>query len=63
DVITFYQAHKSQTHPKVKQPPAYSDFIAWLNQQDTSATESFWREQLNGLQSTASLGLKSSNLA
>jgi amino acid adenylation domain-containing protein/non-ribosomal peptide synthase protein (TIGR01720 family) len=62
DVITFYQACISQTRPNVKQPQAYSDFITWLNQQEATATELFWRGELKGLQSTASLGLKSSHL-
>ncbi len=34
----------------------YRDYIGWLQQRDTGATETFWREQLSALQAPTRLG-------
>ncbi len=36
----------------------YRDYIAWLERQDRQAAESFWREQLSGLNSATPLGVE-----
>jgi len=36
-------------------PPSYRDYVAWLQQQDTSVTEAFWRERLKGFTSPTHL--------
>lgn len=53
DVIAAYRQTELPT------PPAYRDFIAYLHSQKSTNAESFWREELKGLQEATSLGLKS----
>jgi hypothetical protein len=40
-------------------PPSrpYGDYIAWLQQQDLSAAEAYWRKRLNACQGAPSLGI------
>ncbi len=45
EVFAFYE---NSALPELPQPLPYADFIAWHREQDHSAGESFWREQLAG---------------
>ncbi|MEO1395699.1 MAG: amino acid adenylation domain-containing protein [Cyanobacteria bacterium J06634_5] len=36
-------------------PPAYGEYIAWLNKQDITAAQSFWKDYLNGWAGPTSL--------
>jgi len=48
-----------QRYAGVAVPPAagrYRDYIGWLQQRDTQATETFWREQLGALDTPTRLG-------
>ena len=66
DVIAIYKGEKQQlSSPNAQvipqilpQPAVYRDFIAWLNQRKSSEAESFWRQEMSGLQSATSFGLK-----
>jgi amino acid adenylation domain-containing protein/non-ribosomal peptide synthase protein (TIGR01720 family) len=54
DVLAFYCEEGIQ-----HTPPFYRDFIAYLNAKESADAESFWRQELGGLQAATSLGLKS----
>jgi len=48
EVFTFYKAiHQNQNIPWGSSRP-YRDYIAWLQQQDLSQAELFWRQKLKG---------------
>lgn len=49
EVLTCYQANCRQTAPTLLPLRPYRDYIAWLKNQDTAKTETFWRSQLQGL--------------
>ncbi|MBD2039313.1 amino acid adenylation domain-containing protein [Microcoleus sp. FACHB-672] len=49
EVFAFYEAFSAGYDLSLKQPRAYGDYIEWLQQQDFSQTEVFWRQQLQGL--------------
>ncbi len=57
DVIAFYQAQKQGLELNRQQPPAYRDFIHWLNAQESAAAQAFWHRELKGLCEATSLGL------
>jgi amino acid adenylation domain-containing protein len=48
DVFSAYEALVSGRHPQLSSPRPYRDYIAWLQQQDLSAAEAFWRNFLKG---------------
>lgn len=45
---TFYRSLYFGQEPRLEEPRPYRDYIHWLQQQDLSAAETFWREQLRG---------------
>jgi amino acid adenylation domain-containing protein len=51
EVFDFYGAYSRGEDLKVKQPRPFRDYIAWLQAQDLSKAESFWRETLQGFKS------------
>ncbi|WDD36769.1 amino acid adenylation domain-containing protein (plasmid) [Nostoc sp. UHCC 0926] len=59
DVITSYNAEKQGLQPNLPRPPVYRDFITWLRKTESTAAESFWRRELNGLHQATTLGFKS----
>ncbi|MDP5337906.1 MAG: amino acid adenylation domain-containing protein [Nodularia sp. (in: cyanobacteria)] len=48
EVFTFYDALCKGKDLQLPQPRPYQDHIAWLQQQDWSKSESFWRDLLKG---------------
>jgi amino acid adenylation domain-containing protein/non-ribosomal peptide synthase protein (TIGR01720 family) len=46
DVFTFYEANRQALDLKLPRPRPYRDYIEWLQQQDLSKAESFWRRAL-----------------
>ncbi|MEA5569306.1 amino acid adenylation domain-containing protein [Anabaena sp. UHCC 0399] len=48
EVFTFYDAFCEGKDLQLPQPRPYQDHIAWLQQQDWSKSESFWRDLLKG---------------
>ncbi|WP_257450671.1 non-ribosomal peptide synthase/polyketide synthase, partial [Archangium lipolyticum] len=48
DLFSLYEAELSGQPARLEPSPAYSEYIAWLQRQDTSRSESFWRGTLEG---------------
>ncbi len=65
EVFAFYQAFSQDKDLSLKQPHLYRDYIAWLQQQDLSKSETFWRQQLQKFTATTPLniGHTSNNLS
>jgi non-ribosomal peptide synthase protein (TIGR01720 family) len=51
DVLTAYAAQREHRTPWPGRPAArYADYIAWLQSQDATKAEAFWRRALDGFQ-------------
>jgi amino acid adenylation domain-containing protein len=48
EVFAFYEACQQRQALHLEQPRPYGDYVAWLQQQDLSAAEAFWRKTLAG---------------
>ena len=48
EVITFYSAFCQGKDLDLEKPRPYRDYIAWLQQQNVTEAEAFWRETLKG---------------
>ncbi|MEO0537093.1 MAG: amino acid adenylation domain-containing protein [Cyanobacteria bacterium P01_A01_bin.123] len=48
DVLTCYRANCHRVSPALPPLHPYRDYIAWLQAQDLTAAEPFWRSQLQG---------------
>jgi amino acid adenylation domain-containing protein len=48
EVITFYSAFCQGKELYLEKPRPYRDYIAWLQQQNVTEAEAFWRETLKG---------------
>jgi amino acid adenylation domain-containing protein len=48
EVFTCYKAFCQGQEAYLPKPHPYRDYIAWLQQQDLSKAETFWKEQLKG---------------
>jgi len=48
EVLAFYEAFCLNQNLHLKSPRPYRDYIAWLQQQDITQAEEFWRHQLSG---------------
>jgi thioesterase domain-containing protein len=59
EVLTAHDALAAGRDPTLPPPQSFSAYIAWLNQQDQTEAESFWREQLHGVNASAKLPLPS----
>jgi len=55
DVVEQYQALCQGQDLPLAPSRAYGNYIAWLQQQDLSKAEKFWRQALNGIQSPTPL--------
>jgi amino acid adenylation domain-containing protein len=51
EVFTFYEGFRNGFTPYIQASRQYRDFIAWLQQQSSAITETFWRNYLNGITS------------
>jgi len=58
EAFAFYEAHCQGRHLRLPEPRPYRDYIAWLDEQDDSKAEVFWRAILKGFTSATSLRLK-----
>ncbi len=47
--LETYEALRRGELPNLVPPRPYSDFIAWLHEQDAGAAEAYWRDRLAGL--------------
>ncbi|MDM8557744.1 amino acid adenylation domain-containing protein [Candidatus Parabeggiatoa sp. HSG14] len=48
EVFTLYEAFCQEQELHLPKPRPYRDYIAWLQKQDLSKAENFWKQQLNG---------------
>jgi thioesterase domain-containing protein len=58
EVLTAHDALASGKDPTLPPPQSFSAFVAWVNQQDQTEAEAFWREQLRGVNASAKLPLR-----
>ncbi|MBZ9779961.1 non-ribosomal peptide synthase/polyketide synthase [Pseudomonas sp. REP124] len=49
DFLKVYEALCNDREPQLKAPRPFRDYIQWLQRQDASKAEQFWRGQLQGL--------------
>ncbi|MGP0591233.1 amino acid adenylation domain-containing protein, partial [Nitrospira sp. T9] len=56
EVLTAYQTFRSGQEPAQDLPVPYQHYVAWLQQQDLTASEEFWRTTLQGFTSPTLLG-------
>lgn len=62
EVFDYYNAFHLGEEDEAKQAPAYRDYIAWIQRQDRSKAETFWRQALKEFTATTLLRVsKSSN--
>ncbi len=54
EVFAFYQALSKNENLHLKKPRSYRDYIAWLQQQDLSQSEAFWRQRLQNFTAVTS---------
>lgn len=55
DFLQAYEALCNDRLPQLKSPRPFRDYILWLQRQDASKAEQFWREQLRGLSAPTAL--------
>ena len=58
EVFALYQAYREGRQLELPRPPAYRDYIAWLQKQDEEKAENFWREELKGFTTPTRLGIE-----
>ena len=58
EVFHFYEGYQKGDVVELPQPRSYRDYIGWLQQQDLSAAESYWRKRLQGFKRPAGLELE-----
>jgi amino acid adenylation domain-containing protein/non-ribosomal peptide synthase protein (TIGR01720 family) len=58
EVFAFYEAFCQERTISLEPAPTYREFIAWLQQQDMSTAEAFWRTTLHGFTTPTSLRLR-----
>jgi amino acid adenylation domain-containing protein/FkbM family methyltransferase len=57
EVFAYYEALCRAQHLELGYVRPYRDYIAWLQQQDHSAAETYWRQYLRGFTSPTPLGV------
>ena len=57
EVLAFYEASQLGKKLQIKPCRPYRDYIAWLQQQDLSEAEAFWRKELKGFTAPTPLGV------
>jgi Condensation domain len=64
DVIELYEAYCRDREPPLVSGSCFGDYINWLQQQNLSKAEDFWRQRLNGVKAPTPLtNLYSNNLS
>jgi hypothetical protein len=58
ELFIFYEAFCSGENIHPEQPRPYGDYIGWLQEQDLSSAEAFWRRTLKGFTRPTPLGVK-----
>ncbi|HTC94926.1 MAG TPA: amino acid adenylation domain-containing protein, partial [Terriglobales bacterium] len=57
EVFAWYDAYWHGTAIRLQQPAPYREYILWLQQQDLSKAEKYWRNYLKGIASPTPLGV------
>lgn len=57
EFLTFYNTFCQGHNLHLEKPRPYRDYIAWLQQQDLSEAEGFWRQTLKGFTAPTPLGV------
>src|SRR5215510_5116520 len=57
EVFIFYTAFDQGQRVSLDSPRPYRDYILWLQQQDLSQAEAFWRQTLQGFTAPTALGV------
>jgi len=57
EVLHFYSAFVNGRDDDLAVPRPYRDYIAWLQQQDLTQAEAFWRETLQGFSAPTGFGV------
>jgi amino acid adenylation domain-containing protein len=55
EVFAYYEAFRTGTELRLRLPRPYGDYISWLQKQDFSKAEGFWRRALEGFAAPTSL--------
>ena len=58
EVFELFSAFCRNEHLSLPLPRPYRDYIAWLQHQDLTEAERFWRETLKGFDAPVTLNLK-----
>ncbi|MGZ4853815.1 MAG: condensation domain-containing protein, partial [Candidatus Angelobacter sp.] len=58
EALTLYDAYREGRTVQLKQPRLYRDYISWLQKQDESKAEAYWRETLQGFSKPTRLGME-----
>ncbi|HSE37929.1 MAG TPA: amino acid adenylation domain-containing protein, partial [Blastocatellia bacterium] len=58
EVQTIYEAFCNGREPQLEERRPFRDYIAWLQRQDLSKAEVFWRRTLQGFDAPVSLGAR-----
>jgi amino acid adenylation domain-containing protein len=61
EAIAYYKAFCAGENLYLPRPRPYRDYIAWLQQQDISQAENFWRNTFLGFTSPTPLGINQAN--
>jgi len=59
EVSQFYRQLVHDCETNLKQPPEFGSYLQWLEEQDSSASENFWRSELKGFVAPNSLPVDS----
>jgi amino acid adenylation domain-containing protein len=57
ELLLFYDAYCEGRKLRLEPPRPYKEYITWLQHQDMSHAETFWRETLNGFTAPTPLGV------
>jgi hypothetical protein len=57
EIFAFYEAFCQGQHIRLKRSRPYADYIAWLQQQELSESETFWRQTLRGFTTPTPFGV------
>ncbi len=58
EVLTIYQTIRQSKPPLLPPVKPYRDYIVWLQQQDGSLAEAYWRDVLKGFEAPTPLGIE-----
>ena len=58
DVMTFYESYKDNKSVYLEPVRPYREYISWLQQQDPSAANLFWKDRLAGFSKPSFLAMK-----